>query len=361
MAVGRGSLPVPDMRKRAIRAGLETLYFTGTHRLARSLFAGVGAILTFHRVLPAHDDAFQPHRGLEITPDFLDEVLTALSAADVDLVSMDEARRRLTGAPGQRRFVAITFDDGYRDTLEHAWPVLRRHAVPVTLYIASAFAEGTGVLWWEATAAAIARNDAVTVDMGGTLRRLDCSTPAAKDEAHDAIYRWLRTMAHEAELKEAVAAFARRNGVDTAAQCRELCMGWNELAGLAADPLVTIGSHTVSHPFLAKCDADTVRAEMVGARDMIEARLGIRPEHFAYPVGAPDAAGPREFAIAVEVGYRTAVTTRAGVLFADHGEHLTALPRLSVNGEFQRLRFLDVLLSGTATALLNGFRRVDAA
>ena len=70
---------VPDMRKRAIRAGLETLYFTGTHRLARSFFAGMGAILTFHRVLPPHDEPFQPHRGLEITPDFLDAVLTALA------------------------------------------------------------------------------------------------------------------------------------------------------------------------------------------------------------------------------------------------------------------------------------------
>ena len=138
-------------------------------------------------------------------------------------------------------------------------------------------------------------------------------------------------------------------------------MGWEELAGLAADPLVTIGSHTVSHPFLAKCDTDTVRAEMTESRSMIEQKLGVRPEHFAYPVGAPDAAGPREFAIAAELGYKTGVTTRPGVIFADHAEHLTALPRISVNGEFQQLRFLDVLLSGTATALLNGFRRVDAA
>ncbi len=350
-----------EMRKRAIRAGLETLYFTGTHRLARSVFAGLGAILTFHRVLPSHDEPFQPNSGLEITPSFLDAALSALRRADVDIVSMDEAWRRLTGEPGERRFVAITFDDGYRDTLENAWPILKRHDVPVTLYIASAFAEGTGVLWWEVTRRAVAENDAVEVDMDGVLRRLDCSTPAAKDEAHDTLYRWLRSKTHEAELDAAVGALAARNGIDTAAQCRELCMGWEELSGLAAEPLVTIGAHTVGHPFLAKCDDETVRAEMSESRATIEAKLGVRPEHFAYPVGAPDAAGPREFAIAAEVGFKTGVTTRPGVLFADHGEHLMALPRISVNGEFQQLRFLDVLLSGTATALLNGFRRVDAA
>ncbi len=352
---------MPDMRKRAIRAGLETLYFTGTHRLARSFFAGMGAILTFHRVLPAHDEPFQPHRGLEITPDFLDALLGALSRADVDIVSMDEAWRRLNGAPGGRRFVAVTFDDGYRDTLDNAWPILKRHEVPVTLYVASAFAEGTGLLWWEALGEAVARNDAIEATIDGKLRRFDCSTPEAKDETYDTLYGWLRGMADETELDAAAAAIAARNGVDTAAQCRALCMGWDELAGLAADPLVTIGSHTVNHPFLAKCDLETARFEMTESRRMIERKLGVRPEHFAYPVGAPDAAGPREFALAAELGYKTGVTTRAGVIFANHAGHLTALPRISVNGEFQQLRFIEVLLSGTATALLNGFRRVDAA
>ncbi len=352
---------MPDMRKRAIRAGLETLYFTGTHRLARSFFAGLGAILTFHRVLPPHDEPFQPHCGLEITPDFLDAVLSALRHADVDLVSMDEAWRRLTGDPGTRRFVAVTFDDGYRDTLQHAWPILKRHDVPMTLYVASAFAEGTGTLWWEVLGRAVALNDTLEVDMDGEFRRFDSSTPQAKEETYATLYRWLRGQRHQAALDAAVGGLAAGCGVDTAAQCRELCMGWEELAGLAADPLVTIGSHTVGHPFLAKCDAPAALREMTESRAAIEAKLGVRPEHFAYPVGAPDAAGAREFALAAQAGYKTGVTTRAGVIFADHAEHPTALPRLSVNGEFQQLRFVDVLLSGTATALLNRFRRVDAA
>ena len=352
---------MPDLRKRAIRAGLETLYFTGTHRLARSYFAGLGAILTFHRVLPPHDEPFQPHRGLEITPDFLDAVIGALRRADVDIVSMDEAWRRLTVDPGARRFVAIAFDDGYRDTLDHAWPILKRHEVPVTLYIAAAFAEGTGVLWWEVLGKAVAENDALDVDMDGGRRHFDCCTLQAKDETYDALYGWLRGMRHEAELEAAIGALAAHCRIDTSAQCRALCMGWEDLAGLAADPLVTIGAHTVSHPFLAKCDAPAAYAEMAESRSMIEEKLGIRPEHFAYPVGAPDAAGPREFALAEQLGFKTGVTTRPGVIFPDHAEHLTALPRISINGEFQQLRFLDVLLSGTATALLNGFRRVDAA
>jgi peptidoglycan/xylan/chitin deacetylase (PgdA/CDA1 family) len=97
------------------------------------------------------------------------------------------------------------------------------------------------------------------------------------------------------------------------------------------------------------------------SRSVIEAALGVRPQHFAYPVGDATAAGPREFAIAAELGFKTAVTTRPGVLFPEHRDHLTALPRISVNGEFQQLRYISVLLSGAATAVWNGFRRVNAA
>ena len=94
---------------------------------------------------------------------------------------------------------------------------------------------------------------------------------------------------------------------------------------------------------------------------VIEAALGTRPKHFSYPFGDPSSAGAREFAIARELGFKTAVTTRPGVLFREHGEHLTALPRISLNGEYQQARFVRVLLSGAATAVWNGFRRVDAA
>ncbi len=95
--------------------------------------------------------------------------------------------------------------------------------------------------------------------------------------------------------------------------------------------------------------------------DHIEMALGRRPAHFSYPFGDPGSAGRREFAMAQELGFKTAVTTRPGMIFAEHREHLMALPRISINGEYQDSRYLQVLLSGTATALWNRFRRVNAA
>jgi peptidoglycan/xylan/chitin deacetylase (PgdA/CDA1 family) len=100
---------------------------------------------------------------------------------------------------------------------------------------------------------------------------------------------------------------------------------------------------------------------MEQSRAVLHAALGQRPDHLAYPVGDPTSAGPREFRIAAELGFRTAVTTRPGVLFRAHRDHMTALPRISVNGEYQQQRYLKVLMSGAGTAMWNGFRRVNAA
>ncbi len=209
--------------------------------------------------------------------------------------------------------------------------------------------------------AVIARNDRIGLVIAGRDRKFDCRTVAEKRALYDELYWWLRSRSTETELREVVRNLAAFYHVDIAAFCDELCMSWSELAQLANDPLVTFGAHTVSHPMLAKLEKGTVRAEMDLSRSVIEAALAVRPQHLSYPFGDRTSAGPREFEIAAELGFKTAVTTRPGVLFADHAQRLTALPRISLNGDYQRIRYVRVLLSGAATAMWNGFRRLDAA
>jgi peptidoglycan/xylan/chitin deacetylase (PgdA/CDA1 family) len=350
------------VKKTIIRGGLETLYFSGLHHVMRPMVGGTGVILTLHHVRPPRPDAFQPNRLLEVSPDFFEHMLCRLASSGLDVISLDEMRRRLLAGDTDRRFVCITFDDGYKDIKQWAYPLLKKHALPFALYIPTSFPDQLGELWWLALEAVIARNERIELAMDGEDRCFDCLTSAQKWEAYDEIYRYLRGMRTEEQLRRAVRDLCARYHVDMTAFCRDLCMTWPEIAEMAADPLVTIGAHTVSHSMLMKIPSDAaVRAEMEQSRALIEAALGVRPEHLAYPVGDPTSAGAREFRIAAELGFKTAVTTRPGVLFEAHRKHLTALPRISVNGEFQRRRYLDVLLSGAATAMWNGFRRVNVA
>jgi peptidoglycan/xylan/chitin deacetylase (PgdA/CDA1 family) len=175
------------------------------------------------------------------------------------------------------------------------------------------------------------------------------------------IYRWLRNLPREDDIRYIMRDLAARYGVDVPAINEDLCMSWQEIAELAADPLVTIGAHTVNHPILAKASDEVVRSELKMGRAVVEAAIGVRPQHLAYPFGDRDAVGEREFQIAAELGFKTAVTTHAAMLFPQHRHHMTALPRISIDGEFQQGRYVRVLMSGAATAMWNGFRRGDAA
>jgi len=350
------------MNKAIIRTGLETLYFSGMHHIMRPLVGGVGCILTLHHVRPRRPDAFQPNRLLEITPQFLESLLKRLARARIDVISLDEMHQRFIDENYKRRFVVITFDDGYKDVKEYAYPLLKKYNLPFTMYIPTSFPDRLGEMWWTALEAVIARNSRIGMVINGKDQFFECGSVAEKYELYDAVYGYIRSMKTEDELRKFVRDLCATYSVDIAAFCRDLCMDWQELADMAADPLVTIGAHTVNHMMLKKlASEDAARAEMEMSRSVLEAALGKRPAHLAYPVGDPTSAGPREFRIAAELGFKTATTTRPGVLFKAHRNHLTALPRISVNGEFQQQRYVKVLMSGAGTALLNKFRRVNAA
>jgi peptidoglycan/xylan/chitin deacetylase (PgdA/CDA1 family) len=352
---------VTALRPAIIRGGLESLYFTGAHRLLQPLVGGIGAILTLHHVRPGRPGRFQPNRLLEITPRFFTRVIEDLSRSGLDLISLDEMHRRLVERDFARRFVCLTFDGGYRDTLRIAYPILKARAVPFAVYVATSFPDRFGELWWLAVEALIARNNRIGLMIDGRDRTFDCASAAEKRALYDELYWWLRARPTETAMRQTIRDLAARYGVDIVAFCKELCMSWEELAELAADPLVTIGAHTVTHPILAKLTEKSVRSETDLSRSVIEAALAKRPQHLSFPIGDRSSAGAREFTIAAELGFKTAVTARPGVLFPAHRERLTALPRISLNGEYQRLRYVRVLLSGSATALWSGFRRPEAA
>lgn len=329
------------MKERVIGAGFAVFKATGLHARLAPWTRGRGAILTLHHVRPWVARAFAPNRLLEIEPAFLDAALGRIRALGYDLVSMDEALRRLR-MPVARRFVALTFDDGYRDLRDHALPILERHGAPFTAYVTTGFADRTARLWW--------------LELEEAVLALFNVTPAEKMAAFGSLYRRLRA-GPEDELRAEIGRLAAAAGIDAAALPAALCMDWNEVRALARHPLCTIGAHTVTHPMLAKHEAAVARAEMADGRRALEEAIGLPVRHLSYPVGDAGSARPREHAMAAELGFSSAVTTRPGVLFPAHAERSTALPRLSLNGHWQSLDALEILLSGAPSVLWNRGRR----
>jgi peptidoglycan/xylan/chitin deacetylase (PgdA/CDA1 family) len=348
------------LRNKVIGLGFAVFRTTRLHRLARSIAGGQGVALTFHHVRPWRPatPGFHPNRLLEITPSFFETTLATVRRLGFEFLSMDEALRRL--AEGGPPFATVTFDDGYRDLVEFALPALERYEAPFTAYVATGFASRTAELWWIELEEAIRNLDRVDLAGQGAANAVLARTPEEKSAAFNQVY-WLLRAGPEERLRGAVRDLSRQAGVDGTALVDRLCMDWTEIATLARHPLATIGAHTVRHLMLSKWPDDVVRAEMATSKAEIERRIGRSVRHFAYPVGDRASAGTREFALARELGFASAVTTRPGMLFREHGAHPTALPRLSVNGEWQNVGDLEVLLSGAPFLVWNQGRRLNVA
>ncbi|KRE07508.1 polysaccharide deacetylase [Bosea sp. Root381] len=349
-----------NLRHHLFSAGFAAISATGADRWARGLARGVGVILTLHHVRPKREDGFRPNALLEITPDFLDRALGLIRAEGYDLVSLDEALARLSAPRDGRFFVALTFDDGYRDNVEHAWPVLAKHGAPWTLFVTTGFADRTARLWWLELEEAIRALPQLDVALPDGRFGARSSSDDEKQSVFDKLY-WRLRKQPEAILLSAISDLAARAGIDAAALVERECLPWETLRALAGAPGVTIGAHTLTHPMLAKHDAAFARAEIVESKARLEAELDMPIRHFAYPVGDPTSAGPRDFALAREAGFTSAVTTRPGHLFAEHSEHPHALPRVSLNGLHQSEAALRALLSGLPFLLWNRGRKVNVA
>ena len=161
-----------------MKAAMSGLYHTGAHRLLAPYTQGIGVIFTLHHVRPEPEEprAFAPNRILEVAPQFLDAVLDQVQEAGLDVISLDQAVQRLKEGD-DRRFVCFTFDDGYRDNLEHAYPLFKRRNLPLTLYVPTDYPDGTGELWWLALEEIVARADEIELCRNGALWRLPLRPP----------------------------------------------------------------------------------------------------------------------------------------------------------------------------------------
>jgi peptidoglycan/xylan/chitin deacetylase (PgdA/CDA1 family) len=327
------------------RLRLELAYFSGLAWLRARAKGGAGVILRFERVRPRRTARFQPLRSHEITPKFLDRTIGALKRWKFDIVSMDEVCRRAVTLASPRRFACLTFDGGYRDLMTSAYPLLAQHGVPFTVYLPTAFPDGLGEAWWLALEEVIGREKRVNLMMDGKERRFDIETTSEKYQLYDFLGRWMRSLP-PTELSSAINDLCKRYSVDLAALSREASMDWTELAKLAADPLVTIGSATVNYPVLSALKDVAALREMTMGRAVAEAAFRRDVRHFAYPFGDRASWRSQHAAMAADAGLASAVSIIPGVVEAEGRTDLHALPRIAWDGRQRSLRVMRVMLSG---------------
>jgi len=338
------------LRRAAIRVGLEALALSPLGRLWRDA-AGRGVIFTLHHVRPAATGLFDANAHLSVTPAFLDDTIHVCKQSGMTPVALEDLPSLLANPNEKRRFVSFTLDDGFRDNADHAAPVFRRHGVPYTIFVTEGFVERSRSLWWETAGALVRDLTSLRIDCAKGGETLDLGTRARKLAGFDR----LASIVLSTDEDKGVAALdriARNHGVDPLALTAELTMNAAQLRQLAADPLIRIGAHTLTHVNLKRVDDMRLVTEICGSAAAVERYVGYRPTAFAYPYGFATAVGPREIRAVADAGFAIGVTTQPGVLRSEDLESPTALHRVSLSGLYQKRRHVKSLLTGIPFRLM---------
>lgn len=310
-------------------------------RLADGMRGPTGCFFTFHRAASARAWPTLPNRGFYLDLDFLDRLLTHLAASGRRVVTVEEGLRLAADPDNRDSFVNFSIDDCYRDAYEDVVPLFRRHGVPITLFVSTGIPDRTMLIWWIGLEDTIQHRDHVIVHG----QRLATDT----FEKKAAVYLTLQSRWDQLRVEDEYALFCAENAVTPSDIHDRHGISWERLGELARDPLVEIGSHTVSHRRISDLSADEARQELAGSRTRLREKLGVEIDHFAFPYGRRKDCGPRDFQIAREAGYASVATTTKG-LFRP-GAVPYAYPRITLNGSHRTLLVPELHIAGiTAVA-----------
>ena len=261
------------------------------------------SVLIFHRVLPAPDPLFPD----EMHAARFDELCGWLSAW-FNVLPLDQAVQCLQAGTLPARAACISFDDGYSDNLHVAMPILQRHNLTATFFIATGFLDG-GRMWNDTIIETVRSCQAAVLDVSSLgLGSHALNTVAAQQAAIAALIGQIkyRPVAERIAITEDIARLAKvqlpQNLMMTSAEVKAM-----HQAGMQ------IGAHTVSHPILAKLTDDQARQEIGDSKRFLEQLLGERITVFAYPNGKPgEDYLPQSVEVVRSLGFDAAVSTQWG-------------------------------------------------
>ena len=277
------------------------------------------SILIYHRVLAEQDPLF-PH---EVTTDIFDAQMSRLKSV-FNVLPLAEAITRLKKGTLPARAACITFDDGYADNATIALPILQRHGLKATFFIATAYLNG-GRMFNDTVIEAIrrTRHDILNLTELG-LGQHDTASHEAKTRAINQILPIVKHLPLE-EREEKVARLCEIAACGPLPD--NLMMTTNQLRSLYTAGM-GIGCHTARHPILAMLNEVAVRKEIAEGKEFLEATLGERIRLFAYPNGKPGVDYlPEQASIVRDMGFDAAISTHWGA--ASRNSDIYQLPRFT--------------------------------
>jgi peptidoglycan/xylan/chitin deacetylase (PgdA/CDA1 family) len=291
------------------------LYETGLMRIAGRFAPYSITVLTYHRIRPDQpgaqppfdEDVFGPTQAcFEQQMTWLKSHLTVLS--ETELLEMIGRKN-----PAKGHFAVVTFDDGYRDNYELAWPVLRHLEIPAIFFISPALTDQRRLGWWDVIAYLVKQSAKSQVEIRGEV--------ASIRELHG----WMKSLP-AAETKNLIETLSQITEVplpSSELQSSQL-MTWEQIIEVSQNG-IAIGSHTHTHRVLATLDEDQQQWELRESKAALERRLGLPVRTLAYPAGRNGNFTGASERIAEECGYEGAFSFHSG------GNRLGSIERFNIH------------------------------
>ncbi len=304
--------------KRTTAAVLNRAGFVN-HRLKK----GGVIILMFHKV----DDKNDP-LPLTVSPSTFDQILSQLNKRHdiVALESLFDSEGKLV-VDDKVKF-AITFDDGYLDNYEKAFPILQKYHTPATIYLSYGHLEGEYFFWYEKLTLGLQHTQQTSLDlsdMGSEKFALENTEDI--NIAITSLNFWLKQFTDKERLEKLEEILSRLDVNDTDELVSPM-LTW-EMVKEMQENNINFGSHTLSHPILAREDSRSIEREVVESKKLLEGKTGKTIEGFAYPNGTVDDYNDTVLDYVGKAAYQHACTTMAGINYA--GQDPYQLLRINID------------------------------
>jgi peptidoglycan/xylan/chitin deacetylase (PgdA/CDA1 family) len=326
--------------------------------LSAPFFAGKGLIFMLHRVLPEQErNRFPVNNGLAISPEKLEEHILYFKKMNFEFISMDTLHSRLkNGVKPKKRFVIFTLDDGYKDNFTVGLPIFEKFDIPFTVYVSTCFPNKCEFPWWYLLEDKLSSPGQLTIHSENQELYGTNFTWSSAEEGVE-LYPKLAEMIKASDSPNTRKYWQETLGLKvTQLDDAYIEMGctWEDLEVYTKHPLVTIGAHTSNHYCLSRLSLEEAKHEIESSKKELENALNQKIEHFAYPYGGLEDATKRDYILAMEAGFKTAVLNHPGNVFSSTQKNLFSIPRYPL-GEATPIQKLNEITNGITHFGANGF------
>lgn len=262
-------------------------------------------IIPYHMIVN-EPNGFYPQRS---SRDFEQQV--SYLSRNYNVISLDEVVERVKKGYSLRRCVAITFDDGFEDNYLNAYPVLKKHNVPATIFLTTGCVENGRAPWFIRLRYVFMKTTKTHLDfhVNGTTFSSSMKTEEQRFLASDKVMNYFKNCPGD-EILSLLEKLCNELGVREFQELNGMMLKWDQIKEMSRNG-ISFGAHTVNHPILTQIPLDNVKKEIQNSKEAIEGRLEKPVSSFAYPFGKKGQYGPQILPILVRLGFKYAVTTEA--------------------------------------------------